>query len=124
MGKAGTLLCFATLYAVACSAPPPGVQVVRYPEAAGVPARDTDCDVEVLDWYAVPEGDCRDLGDVFVPSACRDAQIRSALRREACRIGANLALTRPVVDDLSSCPATRARLLLCQANSGASQTTP
>lgn len=124
MRKARAALCIATLVAVGCSVPPPGVQVVRYPEADGIPARDPDCAVVVRDWYAVPDGDCRDLGDVFVPPACHEAQIRTAVRAEACRIGANLALRRTVVDEFASCPATRARLLLCETSAAPVPPTP
>jgi len=94
------------------------VQVVQYPEAAGTTARASGCEVTLLDdGNALPSG-CCELGDVFVgdtgwTSPCDRDQVEKELRKQACTIGGDTVVVRPVKDWQSSCFQVRARVLRC-----------
>jgi hypothetical protein len=97
------------------------VQLIRYPEAAGLTPRAPDCEVRFLDWHARPAPGCADVGDVYVGDlgyaliGCGREQSEEKIRAEACRIGADTAMLRRIRDFHSSCFQARARLLRCAA---------
>ena len=95
------------------------VQVIRYPEAAGVAARPEGCAVKLLDWYAAPQQGCVDLadveyGDLGYARECGREQAEAAIRAEACRVGADTAVVRRIKDFQSNCYQARARLQRCE----------
>jgi hypothetical protein len=100
------------------------VQPIRYPESADLAPRPDGCDVRVLEWHRGPEGECREVGDVYVGdrglaffSGCRKELVVDEIRAQACRLGADTALVRRVKDFGTSCYEARARLLRCNADS-------
>ena len=106
------------------------VQTIRYPEAAGVPARPADCDVRVIDWYRTPPEGCVEIGDVYVGDrgaatmswgGCGRAKVESEIRAAACGIGADVAMVRHIKELRTSCYQARARLLRCAPDQAAGE---
>jgi hypothetical protein len=95
------------------------VQGIHYPGIAEPEALAEDCEVELVAWHREPARSCRDVGDVYVGdpglafAACGQEPVEDAIREQACRHGANVALVRHIEDFQSSCYQARARLLEC-----------
>jgi len=99
------------------------VQPIRYPESADLAPRPDGCEVHVLEWHRGPEGECREVGDVYVGdrglalfSGCGKERALDEIRAQACRLGADTALVRRVKDFGTSCYEARARLLRCNVD--------
>ena len=99
------------------------VQPIRYPESVGLDPRPDDCTVRVLEWHRGPEGECREVGDVYVGdrglaffSGCGKERVLGEIRGQACRLGADTALVRRIKDFGTSCYEARARLLRCNSD--------
>jgi hypothetical protein len=99
------------------------VQPIRYPESADLAPRPDGCEVHLLEWHRGPEGECREVGDVYVGdrgvalfSGCGKQRVETEIRTQACRLGADTALVRRVKDFRTSCYEARARLLRCNAD--------
>jgi hypothetical protein len=94
------------------------IQLIRYPEAAGLADRGDDCEMRLVDATAPLEGECRDVGDVFVGDtgfsvSCDEERVMGEIRTAACRLGADTAVVRRLGGMSSTCYQARARLLSC-----------
>ncbi len=95
------------------------IQLIRYPEAAGLADRGEGCDLRFLDAAALIEHpECKDVGDVFVGNtgfsiSCDEERVMGEIRLAACGLGADTAVVRRLRGTRSTCYEARARLLSC-----------
>jgi hypothetical protein len=109
-------LAFATVLN-GCSSPTMAVQVIRYLQAPPAATR-SGCAVETIDEGHPLASGCCELGDVFVGDTgwtdpCDRDRVLKEVRAQACTLGGDTVILRPVADDASSCFQVRARVLRC-----------